>query len=116
MVKFGILSHLKELSQKHLLSLSAFSNLWDFGTNHTTNTETPHFYNDLYSLLDKFWNWNPQTTDKDMAGDTNDSNADDNTTIKDLVDWKNGLSELLVLNGYEKFKRRRYMIYKLFFR
>ncbi|CAI8505754.1 unnamed protein product [Hanseniaspora opuntiae] len=85
--------------------LSALSNLWDFGSNKSTNTETPHFYNDLYSLLDKFWNWNPQTTDKDMAGDTNDSNADDNTTIKDLVDWKNGLSELLVLNGYEKFKK-----------
>lgn len=101
----GFLSHLKELSQRHLLSLSALSNLWHFGTDKSTNTETPHFYNDLYSLLDKFWNWNPQTTDKDMAGDTNDSNADDNTTIKDLVDWKNGLSELLVLNGYEKFKK-----------
>ncbi|KAL6934995.1 hypothetical protein ACO0R3_000966 [Hanseniaspora guilliermondii] len=101
----GFLSHLKELSQRHLLSVYTITNFWDFGTYNVSNTETPHFYNDLYSLLDKFWNWNPQTTDKDMAGDTNDNNADDNTTIKDLVDWKNGLSELLVLNGYEKFKK-----------
>ena len=79
-------------------------NFWDYSSSTINDTETPHFYNDLFSLLDKFWNWSPELTDKDMAGDTNDNNADDNTTIKDLVDWKNGLAELLALNGYEKYK------------
>ncbi|KAF0274129.1 hypothetical protein FOG51_01086 [Hanseniaspora uvarum] len=100
----GFLGHLKQLSKKHMFSFYSIMSFWAYGTHKIDDTETPHFHNDLFSLLDKFWNWNPEVTDKDMTGDGSDNNADDNTSIKDLVDWKNGLSELLALNGYEKYK------------
>ncbi|CAI8505898.1 unnamed protein product [Hanseniaspora opuntiae] len=93
---------------KMLLNISQFLIGKMSGKGHSSLYYDPKVYLLGFRFI---WETNENSTlgelsfHKDMAGDTNDSNADDNTTIKDLVVWKNGLSELLVLNGYEKFKK-----------
>ncbi|XBW35515.1 hypothetical protein QEN19_001088 [Hanseniaspora menglaensis] len=100
----GFLNHLKHLQEQS-------SSLWDyFYLSQAQNSiQSCSFKDEFLSILDNFWDWKPEISDKDMAtngeSSKNGGKANDGTTISDLIYWKNGLSRLLTMNGYDKYKK-----------
>lgn len=99
----GFLKHLQHLRDKSTYIWDYVSFYHDKDTNSTSS-----FSSEFFSILDNFWDWQPELTDKDMTNsnaNNHSGGSTQETTISDLIYWKNGLARLLTVNGYDRYKK-----------